>query len=100
MVVALRGWLQGWSVVTHTPGAAGSRGKISVPEVHGTEGSPEEGGKPSRLPDESGLLGLFLFSRLFEGQKRICLSAPLLSCGQTHNLCLPAWFLPQGGAGN
>jgi long-chain acyl-CoA synthetase len=33
-------------------------------------------------------------------QKGICLSAPLLSCGQTHNLCLPAQFLPQGGAGN
>lgn len=62
MVVVPRGWLQGSSVVTHVPGAAGSWGKISLPEVHATEGSPEEGGKPFRLPDESGFLGLFLFS--------------------------------------
>lgn len=98
MVVALLGWLQGWSVVFHAPGTAEYWGRVSLPEVLATEGSPEEGGKPSSLPAECGVLGLFLFSRLLEDQKRICLPAPLLSCGQTHNLCLPAWFLPQGGA--
>ena len=46
MVVVSLGWLQGSSVVTHTPGAAGSWGKISLPEVQATEGIPEEGGKP------------------------------------------------------
>lgn len=59
-------------------------------------GSPEEEGKSSSLLALCRFLSLFLFSWLHEDQEGNLL-APLLSCGQILNLCLPAWFLPQGG---
>lgn len=58
-------------------------------------GSPKAEAEPCSLPALCGFLSLFLFSWLLEDQKG--LSALLLSCGWTLNLCLPAWFLPQGG---